>query len=93
MTAMQPVFVDVTWGAGGSTKDLTMAIAEYTQTYFGTEVLMHLTCTNLTVAEIKDILTSVRPQGSRTFWPCGGIRQRGLSTGGRLRTVLIMPLT
>jgi methylenetetrahydrofolate reductase (NADPH) len=31
MTSLQPLFVDITWGAGGCTKDLTMAICEYTQ--------------------------------------------------------------
>ena len=31
MTLLQPLFVDITWGAGGSTKDLTMAISEYSQ--------------------------------------------------------------
>ena len=78
MTAMQPVFVDVTWGAGGSTRDLTMAIAEYTQTYFGTEVLMHLTCTNLTVAEIKDILNSVRAAGIQNILALRGDPPKGL---------------
>ncbi len=87
MTAMQPVFVDVTWGAGGSTKDLTMAIAEYTQTYFGTEVLMHLTCTNLTVDEIKEILKSVRAVGIRNILalrgdpPKGAINWRPIKNG------------
>ena len=87
MTAMQPVFVDVTWGAGGSTKDLTMAIAEYTQTYFGTEVLMHLTCTNLTVDEIKEILKSVRAVGIQNILalrgdpPKGAINWRPIKNG------------
>lgn len=60
MTALQPIFVDITWGAGGSTKDLTMAIAQYTQTYFGMEVLMHLTCTNMTIEELKGVLNAAR---------------------------------
>lgn len=63
MTSIQPLFIDITWGAGGCTKDLTMAICEYTQTYFGVDTLMHLTCTNLTVEEIKKILNSAKEMG------------------------------
>jgi methylenetetrahydrofolate reductase (NADPH) len=87
MTAMQPIFVDITWGAGGSTKDLTMAISEYTQTYFGTEVLMHLTCTNLTVDQIKGILKSARAAGIQNILalrgdpPKGAINWRPIKDG------------
>ena len=31
MQSQQPVFVDFTWGAGGSTSDLTMSLSEYAQ--------------------------------------------------------------
>ena len=55
MAALEPAFIDITWGAGGSTKELTLAIAQYCQTYFGVEVLMHLSCTNMTVEEIKEV--------------------------------------
>lgn len=77
MTAMQPVFVDITWGAGGSTKDLTMAISEYTQTYFGTEVLMHLTCTNLTVDELKGVLKAARAAGIQNILALRGDPPKG----------------
>ena len=63
MTSLQPIFVDITWGAGGSTKDLTFAIAKYTQTYFGVECLMHLTCTNMKIDELKLILNACREAG------------------------------
>lgn len=49
MATLEPLFVDVTWGAGGSTSDLTLAISANAQKYLGVEVLMHLTCTNLKV--------------------------------------------
>lgn len=63
MTALQPIFVDITWGAGGSTKDLTMAISEYAHTYLGVDVLMHLTCTNITIEELKEVLNAARAAG------------------------------
>lgn len=86
MTSTQPIFIDVTWGAGGCTQDLTMAICEYTQTYFGVDAMMHLTCTNLRIEDIKKILNAARQAGiqnilalrgdppkGQIFWePCSG---------------------
>mmetsp|Transcript_6984 Transcript_6984/g.7628 ORF Transcript_6984/g.7628 Transcript_6984/m.7628 type:complete len:602 (+) Transcript_6984:78-1883(+) len=77
MTALQPLFVDVTWGAGGCTKDLTMAICEYTQTYFGVDVLMHLTCTNLKVEEIKTILKAAKDAGIQNILALRGDPAKG----------------
>ena len=77
MTALQPLFIDVTWGAGGSTKDLTMAISQYSQMYFGVEVLMHLTCTNLTEEELKRILSSARAAGIQNILALRGDPPKG----------------
>jgi methylenetetrahydrofolate reductase (NADPH) len=86
MASLQPIFVDITWGAGGITKDLTMAISEYSQTYFGVDVLMHLTCTNMTVDELRQVLNAAKrvgiqnilalrgdpPKGSASWQPTSG---------------------
>ena len=77
MTALQPVFVDITWGAGGTTKDLTQAISEYTQTYFGVEALMHLTCTNMTIDELKQVLQSARQAGIENILALRGDPPKG----------------
>ena len=77
MTSIQPLFIDITWGAGGCTKDLTMAICEYTQTYFGVDTLMHLTCTNLTVEEIKKILNSAKEMGIQNILALRGDPPKG----------------
>lgn len=77
MTALQPLFIDVTWGAGGCTKELTMAICEYSQTYFGVDSLMHLTCTNLTVEEIKKILKTARDVGIQNILALRGDPAKG----------------
>ena len=77
MTSAQPLFIDITWGAGGCTKDLTMAICEYTQTYFGVDTLMHLTCTNLTVEEIKKILKSAKDMGLKNILALRGDPPKG----------------
>ena len=77
MTALQPIFVDITWGAGGCTRDLTMAISEYTQTYFGVDALMHLTCTNLTLSNLKDILKNARELGIQNILALRGDPPKG----------------
>ena len=47
MKAHNPLYVDVTWGAGGSTSDLTMDLCVQAQKKFGLTANMHLTCTNM----------------------------------------------
>ncbi|CAI7756531.1 unnamed protein product [Closterium sp. NIES-53] len=45
MVAYQPAFCDITWGAGGSTADLTLEIATRMQNNICVETSMHLTST------------------------------------------------
>lgn len=42
-----PIFADITWGAGGTTADLTIDIAIQMKETYGFLVNMHMTCTNL----------------------------------------------
>ena len=58
MIGRQPIFIDITWGAGGSTKELTMSICEYAQLYLGVDTIMHLTLTGMTEIELKNILVN-----------------------------------
>ncbi|CAM9925046.1 unnamed protein product, partial [Ectocarpus sp. 12 AP-2014] len=78
MATLEPLFVDVTWGAGGSTSDLTLAISANAQKYLGVEVLMHLTCTNLKVEEIKGALNKAREAGIQNILALRGDPAKGL---------------
>ena len=42
-----PLFVDFTWGAGGSTSDLTIELCTKAKQEHGAVCNMHLTCTNV----------------------------------------------
>ena len=53
MAQLEPAFVDVTWGAGGSTSEKSLEISENAQKYFGLDVMMHLTCTNMSIDSLK----------------------------------------
>lgn len=59
MIAQEPIFVDITWGSGGATKDLTMSICEYVQLYLGADTMMHLTLTGMTKEELRSVLVQI----------------------------------
>ena len=54
--SLGPEFIDVTWGAGGSTSGVTMEICQTAQMVYGLETCMHLTCTNMPKEQIDDAL-------------------------------------
>jgi methylenetetrahydrofolate reductase (NADPH) len=43
MQLVDPLWIDVTWGAGGSTSAITLEICENSQNFCGLETMMHLT--------------------------------------------------
>ncbi len=67
MATLEPVFVDITWGAGGSTSEKTLGIAENLQKFFGLDVMMHLTCTNMSVKNLDEVLEKARDVGIRNI--------------------------
>ena len=56
MYKLNPSFIDVTWGAGGSTSDLTLEICINSKKIYGLEACVHLTCTNMTKEKIDQAL-------------------------------------
>ena len=46
MAKQDPLFMDFTWGAGGTTSDLTLDLSRDSQKRHNVMVNMHLTCTN-----------------------------------------------
>ncbi|GLT68105.1 hypothetical protein SLA2020_403640 [Shorea laevis] len=63
MVAHNPAFCDITWGAGGSTADLTLDIANRMQNIICVESMMHLTCTNMPVDKIDHALSTIKSNG------------------------------
>jgi methylenetetrahydrofolate reductase (NADPH) len=63
MVAHSPAFCDITWGAGGSTADLTLDIANRMQNIICVESMMHLTCTNMPVDKIDHALSTIKSNG------------------------------
>jgi methylenetetrahydrofolate reductase (NADPH) len=58
-----PMYVDVTWGAGGTTADATMDITIAAKRDFGLIPNMHLTCTNIEAEKVKEALETCKREG------------------------------
>eukprot|EP00178_Gracilaria_changii_P002636 TRINITY_DN1393_c0_g1_i1.p1 TRINITY_DN1393_c0_g1~~TRINITY_DN1393_c0_g1_i1.p1 ORF type:complete len:614 (-),score=79.06 TRINITY_DN1393_c0_g1_i1:5559-7400(-) len=67
MMAVEPLFCDVTWGAGGSTSDLTLELSGNIQKYLGVDVMMHLTCTNMPAGKVLEGLEGAKARGIRNI--------------------------
>ncbi|MBK5253157.1 MAG: methylenetetrahydrofolate reductase [NAD(P)H] [Peptostreptococcaceae bacterium] len=60
LSDLNPDFISVTYGAGGSSKDRTVEIASTIKNKFNIEALAHLTCVSSTKAEIDGILKELK---------------------------------
>jgi methylenetetrahydrofolate reductase (NADPH) len=65
--ALRPLFVTVTWGAGGSTAAKSLELAEMCQRQLGLTTCLHLTCTNMDRALIDDALEQAKVLGIRNI--------------------------
>ncbi len=64
---IKPLYCSVTYGAGGGTRDKTLAIVERIQREFDLTTMMHLTCVNATRAQLQDVLEEARQRGIRNI--------------------------
>lgn len=65
--SLRPLFVNVTWGAGGSTAAKSLALAEMTQRSLGLTTCLHLTCTNMSRKLIDETLEQAKALGVRNI--------------------------
>jgi methylenetetrahydrofolate reductase (NADPH) len=59
MALLNPLWVDMTWGAGGTTSESTLFLSSYIQNYINLDILMHITCRCLTKEKIDQALEEV----------------------------------
>lgn len=83
---LNPAFISVTYGAGGSTTERSMGIVEKVKHEYGVETMAHLTCVGATPEKIDPILDKLEelgvenilalrgdpPAGCETFTPVEG---------------------
>ena len=60
MGTTNPLWVDVTWGAGGKSFDTTLDLCGHITKYMGIDVLMHLTCTGMTREKVIEALEKAK---------------------------------
>jgi methylenetetrahydrofolate reductase (NADPH) len=60
---LEPSFVSVTYGAGGSTRAKTLEIVRRIKRDFGLEAMAHFTCVSATVEELRATLDEMRDSG------------------------------
>ena len=61
--ALRPLFVTVTWGAGGSTAARSLELAEICQRQLGMTTCLHLTCTNMSRKIVDETLAEAKAIG------------------------------
>src|ERR1700733_1928025 len=63
LRTLDPAFVSVTYGAGGSTREKTIEIVKRIREEYGLEAMAHFTCVGATVAELQATLAEMRDAG------------------------------
>lgn len=77
---LNPSYVSVTYGAGGSTRQKTVELVEKIQKEIGIRGMAHLTCVGHTAAEIGVILDDLWKAGVRNVLALRGDPQAGQSS-------------
>lgn len=86
---LEPSFVSVTWGAGGSTREKTIEIVRNIRATHGLEAMAHFTCVGATVDDLRGALDQMREAGIDNVLTLRGDPPRGqtefVQTEGGLR--------
>ena len=77
---IDPDFVSVTYGAGGTTRDRTAQICDFLKRDFGFTVMPHLTCVGHTRADLSDIADRIYANGFRNIMTLRGDPPKGETT-------------
>jgi methylenetetrahydrofolate reductase (NADPH) len=77
---LDPGFVSITYGAGGSTRTRTVDIAKRLRSDVGFDVMAHVTCGGSTTAELRELLTDLRRAGIENIMALRGDPPRGTET-------------
>ena len=86
LSGLEPGFVSVTYGAGGSTRDRTLQLVSEIKATTGIEAMAHLTCVGHTREELNEVIDRLLesrienvlalrgdpPQGQKSFAPVAG---------------------
>jgi methylenetetrahydrofolate reductase (NADPH) len=74
---MNPDFVSVTYGAGGTTRDRTAQVSAMLRNEFGFTVMPHLTCVGHSRAELAEVADRIHAGGFRNIMTLRGDPPKG----------------
>lgn len=74
---LNPTYVSVTYGAGGSTRNLTLDLVRRIKTEFGIETMAHLTCVGSNRDEIRTVVDSLASSGIENILALRGDPPKG----------------
>jgi methylenetetrahydrofolate reductase (NADPH) len=74
---LEPAFVSVTYGAGGSTRELTLAIVRRLACEHGLVAMPHLTCVGATREELRALVAEIEASGAENLLALRGDPPRG----------------
>lgn len=80
LRSYRPTYVSITYGAGGSTRDLTVALARRIKAEIGLEAMAHLTCVGATREELGLVLDQLTRAGVENVIALRGDPPKGQST-------------
>ncbi|HEX2015563.1 MAG TPA: methylenetetrahydrofolate reductase [NAD(P)H] [Solirubrobacteraceae bacterium] len=63
LRSLDPAYVSVTYGAGGSTREKTISIVKRIRDELGLEAMAHFTCVSATVEDLRATLDEMRAAG------------------------------
>ncbi|MCR5357259.1 MAG: methylenetetrahydrofolate reductase [NAD(P)H] [Lachnospiraceae bacterium] len=79
LAALNPDFISVTYGAGGSNSKKTLEVASYIQNEKGIDALCHMTCVGYTKADLDSALEEFDKSGLSNMLALRGDRPQDMS--------------
>ncbi len=77
LAELEPAFASVTYGAGGSTRDRTLAATRWIKQELGIETMAHLTCVGASAAELRETVAALAADGIENVLALRGDPPRG----------------
>jgi len=85
LVLLRPSYVSVTYGAGGSTRELTHGLIIRIHEHTGLTVVSHMTCVGSTKADIGEILREYQEHGIDNIMALRGDPPKGRRRSGSLK--------
>jgi len=77
LKSLDPAYISVTWGAGGSTRRKTLDIVSAIKNDIGVESMAHLTCVGAGRGDLDEILADIARRGVRNILALRGDPPKG----------------